>query len=1012
MPYRRSPSCGPLLTLRAVLCCVIAWLAFSGTAWAIRADLAIPQLRHAVWTHKDGAPPSVWAISQTTDGWMWFGGTDGLYRFDGVSFERVDTEPARSERSRAISALLASDAGELVVGYHDGGVAFLRGGHSVSYHQEAGLDSTTVFDLTFDADHRLWAGTRGGLKRFDGQRWQVVGPDQGLPASAVSSVLADADGRLWVATMRRLYFLERGKSTFRPGPVVQGSPLFIRAPDGTVWYAESGVAHVCPFQHPRRDGVVLPPTTVSNAALFDRQGSFWTFAPNGAARLPANRRKSEGSVDATTDASERVFPLDPGKGVMTLLEDRRGGIWMTTVDGEVHLFSEVAITTVGSPTWLVTGQIASSRDGSVWTAIRANRSARLPGDGLWRLDAGVRAIQASDLRSANLVFEPRLGDLVVAAQGWLWRRRSDRFVRDIPLPDGDDRTTGLADDAQTGQLWIVTLGKGLALWRHGAWQPNGGVSALPDEVPTALASDGAGTLWVGYGDGRLACVQGDDGARSVHWLDARVGAVRVVSIAGRVLAGGDRGISLIRGNEALALESEQTNFDHVTGVIQSPDGSVWVNDGAGIVQISADALRQTIASPGSTVLARVFDEDDGYPSSRGGGMPFGGSTARGRDGRIWFSSTRTASWIDPARVLSDKVDAPVILRSVTAGGKRMDATDTIRLAAGVHDLQVDYTALNYSHADRERFRYRLVGLGEAWNEAGSRRQAFFTNLGPGHYRFEVEAKSEVGVWQSAPTTLDVDVAPTFVQSPTFIALCAAASAIVLLLLARWWGRRAALDAQRKERERMTVRMSERERIAREIHDTLLQNAQATVLMIGAALSLEHRGRPVTEMLQRAAASSERSVVEARERIHELRHEGPITIDLRSELQTIGERLASAAGAARFALTGVPENMSFAAAQEVLRIGGEALVNAYRHANAQHVTLQFEQSDGAHVVRIQDDGKGIEEETRALGAAPGHWGLPGMRERANRLGGTLALKRRPGGGTCIELRVPADASRKA
>ena len=246
-----------------------------GLAWAVPPDVPRARLHQTSWTSKEGAPNGGYAIAETRDGWMWFGTADGLYRFDGVTFERVETDHASPRHSWSVRALLALESGELVIGYQNGGVGILRDGNIVNYREAEGLDSATVFDFVLDADKQLWAATRTGLLRFDGVRWHRPGPGSGLPEGAIVSLAVDNDGRLWASTPSRLYYLDHGTALFTAGPVTSEAATLVQARDGQIRYATDSQLVLCPFQHPAAAGVKVTRKAVSDLILFDQDGGVW-----------------------------------------------------------------------------------------------------------------------------------------------------------------------------------------------------------------------------------------------------------------------------------------------------------------------------------------------------------------------------------------------------------------------------------------------------------------------------------------------------------------------------------------------------------------------------------------------------------------------------------------------------------------------------------------------------------------------------------------------------------------
>jgi signal transduction histidine kinase len=351
---------------------------------------------------------------------------------------------------------------------------------------------------------------------------------------------------------------------------------------------------------------------------------------------------------------------------------------------------------------------------------------------------------------------------------------------------------------------------------------------------------------------------------------------------------------------------------------------------------------------------------------------------------------------------------PLLIRSITAGDRQYEASDALRLPKGTDSLQVDYTALSFSKPERIRFRYQLEGFDPSWIEAGTRRQSFYTNLRPGSYRFHVVAANEDGIWNMSGAALNVVIPPTFVQTRTFIALCAAAALMLLWYMYRL--RMRQLTAQ--ERGRLDARLSERERIARELHDTLLQSVQGLTLRFHKAAKQVPQDSPARALIDKALETADRVFAEGRDRVHALRTAAEDSPDnLQQSIADIGADLAQvdAAASFRFAVTGTPRPLCPVASTEILLIAREALTNAFRHAAAMSVHAEIRFGENALTFLLQDDGRGIENNILALGGIPGHWGLAGMRERTKGIQATLNIRSQPKEGTEIELIVPSDVA---
>jgi signal transduction histidine kinase len=307
---------------------------------------------------------------------------------------------------------------------------------------------------------------------------------------------------------------------------------------------------------------------------------------------------------------------------------------------------------------------------------------------------------------------------------------------------------------------------------------------------------------------------------------------------------------------------------------------------------------------------------------------------------------------------------------------------------------------------RVRFRYKLEGFDKDWRDAGVRRQAFYSKLPPRTYTFRVTASNNDGVWSEAGASFAFSIPPSFTQSVLFKALCAVAVFGLLWLL--YTIRLRQFTAQVKAR--LYERLAERTRIARELHDTLLQSFQGLLLHFQRARNLlPERAAEAIQTLDRALDGAEQAIVEGRDAIHDLRSQA--AKGLVEEITSLGEELVAKNGnkdAAQFraVIEGTAQTLNPNVRIEIFRIAREALRNAFSHSQARRVETEVAYSSNLFRLRIRDDGKGMAPDLRNRGERIGHWGLGGMRERAERLGGELEVWSEPGAGTEVDLRVPA------
>ena len=347
----------------------------------------------------------------------------------------------------------------------------------------------------------------------------------------------------------------------------------------------------------------------------------------------------------------------------------------------------------------------------------------------------------------------------------------------------------------------------------------------------------------------------------------------------------------------------------------------------------------------------------------------------------------------------------MLVRSLSSGGRVFDASSSLKLPPGTANLQIDYTALSLQNPDRVRFRYRLEGIDKTWIEAGRRRQAFYTRLGPGRYRFRVIAANNDGVWNNAGAALDFIVPPTFVQSGWFLLLCALVVALVLWALYTFRMRQVAARIQ----SRLEERVAERERIARELHDTLLQGVQGLILRFQAIMDGLPAGQPARSQLDAVLERADEILAAGRDQVSHLRT-APGADDLVESLIRAAE-VTPHAPEIELSITseGTARGLHPIVTEEVSAIGQEAIINALKHAHAKRIDVVISYNLHGLALRICDDGVGISASVLDAGEKDGHFGLIGMRERAKKIGGQLTITSRPGAGADLVVRVAARAA---
>jgi signal transduction histidine kinase len=576
----------------------------------------------------------------------------------------------------------------------------------------------------------------------------------------------------------------------------------------------------------------------------------------------------------------------------------------------------------------------------------------------------------------------KVGNLWISHDQGLFHFLRESLVERIPWAKlGHTQTaTALFPDPGQGGLWLGFLYGGVAYFKDGQIHASHeGADALDESYVTGLQLDRDGTLW--------AATEG--------------------------------GLSRVKHGRVATLTSKNgLPCDPVHWKMEDDAQSVWLYMACGLVRIARpelDAWANTVDTgvdkdPKRTIQVTVFDSSDGVRNiSLPGG--FNPRVAKSKDGKIWFSGVEGVSVVDPRHFPFNKSPPPVHVEQVTADRKTYDASSHLRLPPLVRDLEIDYTALSFVAPEKVLFRYKLEGWDRDLQDVGNRRQAFYNNLSPGNYRFRVSACNNSGVWNEAGTLLDFSVAPAYYQTNWFRVTCVAAFLALLWALYQLRLRQVA----RQFNMRLEARVGERIRIARELHDSFLQGFQGLMFRLQAVRDLLP-GCPTEaiEALDTALDRGDHVIAEGRGTVEDLRYSTVVNNDLVQALTALEEELAPhkdnhAPAGLRVVAEGKQRDLDPTLRDEIYRIAREALRNAFRHAQAHSIEAEITYGDSQFLLRIRDDGNGIDPKVLDQGSRAGHWGLPGMRERAKRFGGHVEVWSEHGAGTEIELTIPASVA---
>ncbi|HEY0342554.1 MAG TPA: histidine kinase, partial [Steroidobacteraceae bacterium] len=481
---------------------------------------------------------------------------------------------------------------------------------------------------------------------------------------------------------------------------------------------------------------------------------------------------------------------------------------------------------------------------------------------------------------------------------------------------------------------------------------------------------------------------------------------------GVMWVGGDHGLQRFDGQRFVSLPTAaDREFKSISGIKQLANGDVWMNTNAGAVRIPAVEIRQLLKHATTHIDYELLNHLDGMPGIPNPLRPLPTIIA-GSDGRLWFATENGVVWTDPANRPHNSIAPTVVIESLVADGNSLEPTPGLELATNTRNLQISYTALSLSIPERVQFRYRLEGRDTQWQEVGPRRTAYYTDLKPGNYVFRVIACNDDGVWNEIGASLGFQLPPALYQTVWFGLLCLAVLGCLFVLLFFLRLRQIKATLRRRLEQRMEARLEERNRIARDLHDSLLQGFQGMMFNLQAVRRLlPRKPEEAAVSLDAAMDLGDDAIAAGREAVHELRRSNPADSDLTDALVALGDEFAPLSGdlavpTYRVVVEGQPAELDLTVRDETYRIAREAVRNAFGHAHAHGIEAEIAFGEALFCVRIRDDGIGLDPAILNRGRREGHWGLPGMHERAASFGGELSIWSVQGAGTEIELKIAA------
>jgi signal transduction histidine kinase/ligand-binding sensor domain-containing protein len=977
------------LYLRCRLLLPLAALAFSCLVQAA-APYRSP-LNHTAWTRRDGAPVEIHSITRSSDGWLWIAAPSGLYRFDGVQFERVDNIDGKRLLSSNVIRLLAYDGG-MLVSYQYDGLSWYKDGEVTHFSEKDGLPQGTVMHLSLAPDGTLWALTTTAVARYRNGRWQAL-------ESALHHNLTDVHNFQMAPSGKPYVFANRGLySTDESGRLVMELEIddlqdgWVSG-KGDIWIS-TGKIPLQQYQPASKTltRVELPARSPGDISLYGTHADeLWMIS--GGKVMAVQQQLPQAERLQSVLSSSAVLS---GKAIRVRFEDKEGIVWLGTTGGVDRLRPNRLHEVGAHPNWQPSGLTEGDDHTMVARAGYNNLQVTAKANGPTTIEDGPNV--SASIRAAD-------GSHWMGNNTHVWRTMHGRDQQKWPLPpDMQGYYVQALAEAGDGAMWVAVVRKGLYLLRDGKWIRNGGLPGLPQDTPISMTRDQKGRLWIGFTASRVAMV---DGARvTLYGGKDGLDIGTVLSLhhgAARMWAGGETGVAMLHeGRFHPITDMRGKYFRGISGIVEAANGDLWLHGTEGLTRIDASDARRVPAGLASGVNYERFDYLDGLQGAAVQLRPLPTLLANS-DGKLWYATSEGMGWIDPEQIPRNPEPPHVMIRDLRTDRQSYGNVTGQVLPENTSKLRIDFTATALAMPERVRFKYKLSGVDSDWRDPGATRSAFYTSLAPGSYRFQVLAANEDGVWNEQGAAMSFRILPTFLQSSWFTVMCVLAAAALLYLA--YLVRIAQVSA--KFRGQIQARQNERERIARALHDTLLQGVQSLTLRLQTIISQLPADAPVRVNMEALLDSADQMIVDGRDQVMDLRASMEFGSDLPATLESTAASMAQEYDIKfSFSAEGLLQPTQALVSDEIYCIAREALSNAFRHARAKRVEVHLSYGCEVFELHIRDDGLGIDEAVLGAGGRHGHWGLTGMRERALGIGGKLDIWSGKGKGTEVVLTLPA------
>ena len=984
----RMPSPSRWLTTGLALLCLV------GEARALDPNHTLSQYSHEEWTTDNNFPGgAINAITQTADGYLWMGTEKGLVRFDGVNFRLITSFSEFS--GDPVSGLTTDGEGRLCVIFWGAGVLCYRDGKFVNL---ASILRRTTLEVASswreDDGASLFTDLIDGLLRVRGENVQVLASPSLLPPSLVLAIARTRDGKIWLGTVTGLFYFAEGRTTRVTSISDKKINCLLPVGDRELWVGTSKGLY-------RWNGTLftrvnLPPAldTVEVLALLrDHDGNIWAGTASGLFRI------NDFGVSFSDDSHFG------DQGINALFEDREGNLWAGGGRGLERIRDSVFVT------YSLTASSAQSKGGGPIYVDRENRIWSAPAEGgLYLLKDGRAQALNAPLLDKEVIYSITGGGNEI----WVGTRYNGlkrlEFKSGLTVGKTYTQANGLAENSviavyldKNGAVWAGTLTGGISKFKDGKFVTYSTADGLASNTVSAILETRDGTMWFATPNGLSAFSHGSwmnyatqDGlpSNSVNYLFEDSDGVLWISTS--------RGLAFSKSGRLQVprivpdLLQEQTY-----GMSEDKEGWLWISTASHVLRVSNQKL--------SSGALRSVDISE-YGVADGLANPNAGNGRRSvvadSQGKIWFSTSQGLSVVDPSHIMNKSTPALPHIEAILADNDPITVGELVRIPSSRKRLTFMYSGLSLAVPERIRFRYFLDGFDRVWSDPTPAREAVYTNLSPGSYRFRVIASNSYGQWNVSEAAISFEVDPAFWQTWWFRVSC-----LVVFLALLWALYQLRLrQVERQFNIRLEERVSERTRIARDLHDTLLQSFHGLLLRFQTVSNLLPTGEP-KQKLDSAIDQAAEAITEGRDAVQGLRSSTVEANDLALTINTLGQELASGetnpnAAVFHVEVEGMPRRLHPILRDEVYRIAVEALRNAFKHAQAQRIEVEIRYDERQLRLRVRDDGRGIDAKHLDEDGHAGHYGLCGMRERAKLMGGKLAVWSELDSGTEVELNIPA------